>query len=206
MSDEESKVRDVSDQFGDNPYADDVEYSEMAADDPEDYADPETGEFRLHPDQVRDTFSDCLFETKEEAEAAIESGDAVQVEGIVWNVVFKKAKLDEHAELIMRMLMELPEAFRQTGGGGWSFLNACDDRHGNQWTSFHETMGMLFMMGMAIDKVTMPIPREMWNILPGGMPYYVVMDRVDTDVVEVATTDVADAKSVIEGSGASKPD
>lgn len=149
---------------------------------------PEDHEFRLDPDQVRDTFSDCLFATRDEAE---NSPNAVTVKGIVWDVVFDKTKLDEHADLIMRMLMELPEAFRQSAGGGWSFLNACDDRHGNQWTSFHETMGMLFMMGEGIGKVTMPLPRDMWNILPGGMPYYIVMDRED---------------SVIEGSGASKPD
>jgi len=167
---------------------------------------PEDHEFRLDPDQVRDTFQDCLYHTKEEAEAGLELGKAVTVEGIVWNVVFSKAKLDEHADLIMRMLMELPEAFRQTGGGGWSFLNACDDRHGNQWTSFHETMGMLFMLGTGIGKVVMPLPRDMWTVLPGGMPYYVILDREDTDVVEVATDDVADAKSVIEGSAASMTD
>lgn len=146
-------------------------------------------EFRLDPDQVRDTFQDCLFTTQPEAEAALEDGSAVMVEGIVWNVVFKKSKLDEHADLIMRMLLELPIPFRQSGGGGWSFLNACDDRHGNQWTGFHETMGMLFMLGQGIDKVTCPLPRDMWNVLPGGMPYYIIMDRED---------------SVIEGSGASK--
>lgn len=148
----------------------------------------EEAEFRLDPDQVRDTFHDCLFETKQEAES---SPDAVTVEGIVWNAVLNKVKLDEHAELIMRMLMELPDQFRLSAGGGWSFLNACDDRHGNQWTSFHETMMMLFMLGIGIGKVTAPVPREMWNILPGGMPYYVILDR-DPE------------KSVIEGSGASK--
>jgi hypothetical protein len=131
-------------------------------------------EFRLDPTEVEATFKDCLYDTKEEAES---DPKAVTVEGIVWNAVLNPAKLDEHRELITKMLMELPDQFRQSAGGGWSFLNACDDRHGVQWTGLHQTMGMLFMLGEGIGKVVKPLPREMWNVLPGGMPYFIILDK-----------------------------
>jgi hypothetical protein len=34
----------------------------------------------------------------------------------------------------------------------------------------------LFCLGMAIGKVECLMPRKMWTILPGGMPYYLVKD------------------------------
>jgi hypothetical protein len=35
-------------------------------------------------------------------------------------------------------------------------------------------MDQLFTLGIAIEKVSFQLPREMWNVLPGGMPYLVV--------------------------------
>lgn len=120
-------------------------------------------EFRLDPQQVEETFWAC------------EGGD-IEAEAIIDRATFDKAKLDEHKELITAMLLELPIEFRASGGGGWSFLNACDDRHGNQWTGLHRTMAMLFALGQAIGMVESLLPREVWNKLPGGMPYYIVKD------------------------------
>jgi hypothetical protein len=127
-----------------------------------------TDEFKLDPDQVTDTFGDCLAE-----HAELQEGD-VDIDCIVFTARFSKDKLEEHRELITQMLMELPETFRKSGGGGMSFLNACDDRHGNQWTSFHRTMAMLFGLGEGLGLVSKPLPRDMWNVLPGGVPYYII--------------------------------
>lgn len=121
----------------------------------------DTTAFRLHAQQVEDTFEACL-------------GDDVEVDAIVGSVRFDKAKLADHAELIAAMLLELPTQFLSTGGGGWSFLNACDDRHGNQWTGLQRTMAHLFALGLGIGMVKTLLPRELWDALPGGMPYYVV--------------------------------
>jgi hypothetical protein len=134
----------------------------------------EDEEFRLDPAMVEEAFKDCLYDTKEEAEA---DPNAVQVEGIVFNAVLNPLKLEEWQERIVKMLMELPDNYRQSGGGGWSFLNACDDRHGNQWTGLHQTMSMLFILGEGIGKVKSVLPRDMWSALPGGMPYYVILDK-----------------------------
>ena len=103
------------------------------------------------------------------------SPDGEPTEGVVI-----KIKLDtrgREAE-IGRLLMELPEEFRADKGGGWSFLNACQDRHGNQWTGLHATMEKLLMLGLASKQATILVDREMWDILPGGMPYFAVNPRV----------------------------
>lgn len=120
---------------------------------------------RLDPQTVEVVFAICNSET----------GD-VHVEGIVESARFDKPALADHAEQIAALLLELPDEFMVSKGGGWSFLNACFDRHGEQWTGFHRTMDRLFMLGMGIGMVECQLPREMWDALPGCMPYYVVKD------------------------------
>jgi len=133
-------------------------------------------EFRLDPSQVEETFTGCLAEDAPDE-------DSIIVKGIVFDAKFDRSKLEAKAELIGAMLLELPEQFRASGGGGWSFLQACDDRHGNQWTGLHQTMSMLFLMGEGLGLVTNVLPRDVWKALPGGMPYYRIEDadglRVD---------------------------
>lgn len=72
------------------------------------------------------------------------------------------------------MLDKLPEQFHEATGGGWSFLNACNDRHGNQWTGLHQRMEQLFQLGIALGRVSYCLPREFWSAMPGGVPYIVV--------------------------------
>lgn len=104
-----------------------------------------------------------------------EDGDAVKVDGILNAYLFSKRRLEENREAIIELLMELPESFRENEGGGWSFLMAAHDKHGNHWGE-HQNMEQLFCLGMGIGKVEMPLPREYWSALPGGMPYLVIKD------------------------------
>jgi hypothetical protein len=97
-------------------------------------------------------------------------GELVVVEGIVHKYSFQRTKIAEHAATIATMLAELPIEFRS----GWTFLNACDDRHGRQWTGEHRMMEALFALGIAAGKARWLMPREMWDVLPGGMPFVVV--------------------------------
>ena len=80
---------------------------------------------------------------------------------------------------IAQMLGELPMQFRADVGGGWSFLNACLDRHGNQWTDLHSTMAKLFGLGVAAGLADFVFPPLLWSSLPGGMPYFVIADETD---------------------------
>lgn len=116
----------------------------------------------LSTETVESIFVDCLFKDGED------TSENVKAEGIMMTVGFHPGRLAAHRDEITHLLTELPEEFNE----GWSFLNACNDRHGHQWTSFHRTMDQLFMLGMAIDKIECLAPCELWSALPGGMPYY----------------------------------
>lgn len=122
----------------------------------------------LSADRVSQIFLDCLYKDGED------TSSHVKAEGITSTVGFNPDRLNSHKAEIEAMLGELPDEFKKSGGGGMSFLNACNDKHGNQWTGLHRTMEQLFQLGIAIGKVECQLPREMWQALPGGMPYYVV--------------------------------
>ena len=122
----------------------------------------------LDPEKVNTIFMDCLFKEGED------TSKYVKAEGITMNVGFHPERLESHKAEIATMLEELPEDFKESGGGGMSFLNACKDKHGKQWTGLHQRMEQLFQLGIGVGKVKSLMPREMWGALPGGMPYYVV--------------------------------
>ena len=124
----------------------------------------------LQADAVSAIFLDCLFKEGED------TNGYVKAEGITCTVGFHPQRLEGHSAKISEMLSELPDTFKRTQGGGWSFLNACQDRHGRQWTGTHKIMEQLFQLGIGVGKVTCLLPREMWVVLPGGMPYYAIED------------------------------
>lgn len=117
---------------------------------------------------VDDMLARCLFSDDESMEGAIE------VEGIVNRYAFHPGRIAENADTIGEMLAELPDEFQREKGGGWSFLNACMDRNGKQWTDLHQQQERLFALGIAAGKARWVLPREMWSHMPGGMPYVVV--------------------------------
>lgn len=95
-------------------------------------------------------------------------------EGVLRPTAFNMEKLERHREEVAAMLSWLPTEFRpmdQGGGGGWSFLQACMDREGRQWTGLHRTQDQLFQLGIALGMAEWLAPRNMWDIFPGGMPY-----------------------------------
>ena len=121
---------------------------------------------KLTAENVENTFKSCLAENR--------MADGVVVDGVIIKAKFNTDAISEHTKDIQDMLAQLPNEFQYDGGGGWSFLNMCADRHGNQWTGFHRTMDMLVCLGIAAGFVRFLLPREMWNIMPGGMPYIAI--------------------------------
>jgi hypothetical protein len=105
---------------------------------------------------------------------APDGGDGITVEGIVRKARYSPAAIDLYRAEIRDLLAGLPDEFRTSGGGGWSFLNACNDRDGRLWTGLHVVMEELFMLGIAAGLVKELLGRDMWDALPGGMPYYAV--------------------------------
>lgn len=98
----------------------------------------------------------------------------IVIEGIVAKYGFDKKQIENNKSDIEDMLSQLPKEFHKGTGGGWSFLGACHNKDGEQWTGMHRSMEQLFCLGIAIGKVEYLLPREMWNVLPGGMPYLVI--------------------------------
>lgn len=124
----------------------------------------------LTSDAVQRLYRECHVRPEEAEQARVWP----TVRAVVSTAVFHPDRLAAKRDEIAALLAELPDQFHALRGGGWTFLNACDDRHGNQWTGEHRVMEMLFALGLGADLVLETLPREMWSILPGGMPYYAV--------------------------------
>lgn len=123
---------------------------------------------KLTAENVKMIFFDCLFKKGELIE------NPIKAEGIISTFGFHSKRVDKNKDEIYDMLKQLPSSFQKKSGGGMSFLNACDDKDGNQWTGFHQTMEQLVVLGIAINKVKYNLPKEMWKAFPGGMPYFVI--------------------------------
>lgn len=118
---------------------------------------------------VEAVFKDCLFRDNDS------SVEPVRTEGVTFNARFHPERLQAHRQTIHNMLAELPEKFKQSNGvGGDSFLNTYKDKDGNNWASLHLTQGMLVQLGLAIGEIEYPMPRDVWPVLPGGLPYIMV--------------------------------
>ena len=89
-------------------------------------------------EQVYAVLVDSLYNEDEIVDGKIPK-DAVIVEGLTATFGFHPERLNSHKEQIRKILDQMPPEFRYTGGGGWSFLNLCLDKNGNQWAE-HPTM------------------------------------------------------------------
>lgn len=123
---------------------------------------------KLTGKKVTSVFMDCLFKDGED------TSNYVKTEGIITNVGLHPERLASHKTEILEMLNELPDEFKRSGGGGWSFLNACNDKDGKLWTGDQSVVEQLVLLGIASEKVAFQLPREVWAALPGGVPYFVV--------------------------------
>lgn len=129
-----------------------------------------TTQMKLTADNVRSMMEKCLFAHDEIIDGKIPE-TAIQVQGIMNRFAFHPGRIKEHTEEIKDMLRQLPPTFSE----GWSFLNACMTKDNEHWAE-HPTMDMLFSLGQATGNVACCLPREMWTMLPGGMPYYQTKD------------------------------
>jgi hypothetical protein len=123
---------------------------------------------QLTAENVNRIFMDCLFDEGENTK------DAIIGKGIQNDFGFEPSRLRGHTNDILDMIYQLPSAFDQKVGGGWSFLNMAINKGGEQWADSHQTMEQLLALGTAIDRMGFNLPRDKWNIFPGGMPYVYV--------------------------------
>lgn len=128
----------------------------------------------IDPEEVEAALKDCLYRPEEIDGDKIPEG-AVLVEGIVSKFGLHPGRLETHRDQVVSWLYLLPKQFREEEGGGWSFLNACNQEDGTQWTGLQQRMDQLFCLGMGLGRVKCQMPREMWKVLPGGVPYYSIL-------------------------------
>ena len=136
-------------------------------------------ELIIDPKQVNKTFIETLYTDSELAGIEGPPEGCVIVEGIVNRYGFHPGRLEERRDEVRRWLKALSQKFCE----GWSFLNACDQANGVQWTGLHLRMEQLFCLGMGLGIVKSVFPRRMWANLPGGMPYYVIELEKEVDNV-----------------------
>ena len=113
---------------------------------------------------VSKSFMDCLFKEGED------TSNYVKVEGIINNFGLHPQRLEEKRELVTALLAELPIEFKK----GYTFLNICTNKNGELWTGDQRVCEQLIVMAIGLDLMSYCLPREMWAILPGGVPYIIV--------------------------------
>jgi hypothetical protein len=130
---------------------------------------------QLTGDNVRKVFLNCLFDEGYTDKEVEERGKIVK--SVMVHVGFDSAKVNKNKEHIIELLEQLPDNFRKSSGsGGWSFLEACMDKDNHQWGE-HRSIDELLALGLAIDKIEFLAPREAWSALPGGLPYFIYLDK-----------------------------
>lgn len=125
----------------------------------------------LTAENVQTILFACLYQPGEDT-----SGH-VKVHGVRGSLGFDPKRLAPNKPIIESLLKQLPVEFMRSGGGGYTFLNGCITKDGEQWGE-QSNVDELICLGLAIGKVSFPIPREMWGHLPGGVPYFTVDDSV----------------------------
>lgn len=118
----------------------------------------------LTSEKVRDIFGFGLFKD-DEIENGKPTGDFIEVEGVTGKFGFHP-RIKDKKEEIQTLINELNPNFKE----GWTFLNLPFDKHDNHWGE-HLNCEQLYVISKAVGLAQFSMPREMWEVLPGGMPY-----------------------------------
>jgi len=135
---------------------------------------------KLTIENVNATFRSSLFTDEEVSNLSQEEllEKSVVVDGIRSKIGFNPDRIEELRDDITSMLGQFNKNFysKDVGGeAGWSFLNMCKDKNGHLWTGMHNIMDKLIMLGLAIKGLKYCMPRDMWNVFPGEMPYIEIL-------------------------------
>lgn len=130
----------------------------------------------MNANRVHEMAVDSMFEDSEVGADGQTLMPQLCVQGIINTFGFHPERVKKHKAELKEMIKELPEGFYESGGGGMSFLNLCEDKHGNQWAE-HSTLEMFLCMAIANDLAGYCLPKEMWHLMPGGMPFVVFNDQ-----------------------------
>lgn len=138
----------------------------------------------ISAERVHEILKDCLYKEEElNPETPDEPPEeAIIAKGIQTIFAFHPERLENHREEVKEILEELPEAFRISKGGGWSFLNMTTTQENilqnrNSPEPWGEQAAAQELACLAIGLgLGEWIGVEMQEALPGGMPYFVYYD------------------------------
>ena len=109
-------------------------------------------------------FTTSLFKDDED------KSNFIPVTGITCNIGFHPERLESQRELVTALVAELPAEFKE----GYTFLNLCMTKNGEQWTGMHRTCEKLMLMAIGLKLMSYCFPKELWPALPGSVPYIIV--------------------------------
>lgn len=125
---------------------------------------------KLTAENVNAIMLDCLYKPDEIPNNQAPD-DAIIVSGLMGGFWFNPTRVAKHENDIRSMLADLPDEF--SVGGGWSFLNGCITKTGEQWGEQRD-VDALVSLGIAV-KAAEWLLKDMAYILPGGVPYFIVI-------------------------------
>lgn len=123
--------------------------------------------------RINEVLLSSMFKTKEESEEYIASGGELVIsEGITATFGFHPDRLKENKEKIKALVIELVlSAFlRPSGGLGNSFLYLVFKEDETTWGE-HTDAEALLVLAQALGWAGYCLPRPMWKVFPGGLPY-----------------------------------
>ena len=128
----------------------------------------------LTSENVNKIFMDCLFKDEEIDGKDMADIKFIPAEGIISNVGFHPERLESHRKEVTDMVNQLPDKFKPNLGGGYTFMNMPFDKNDHQWGEQRNAEQLLQLgIGLGIMKILMP--RSMWNVFPGGVPYVAII-------------------------------
>lgn len=126
---------------------------------------------KLTSENVYEIFTNCLFKDDEVVNNT-PMYDFVVADGILNTFVFHAKRLEISDKKIGELIKQLPEFDEPI-----SFLNLCLDKEGKTWGE-HINMEQLVTLGVACGYLDYTFPKDMWEILPGRMPFISGTDKL----------------------------
>lgn len=115
--------------------------------------------------RIHDLIIYCLFEDGESRT------NAVMVDGISSTFGFHPGRLEESRSEISEIVRTtISNDFFEGHGGSTSFLSLPISNNGNIWGQQKDAEALL-VMSIAIGIARILVPRDIWHVFPGEMPY-----------------------------------
>lgn len=143
----------------------------------------------MHPVQELDELIRyCLFKEEElPGQGRIPDG-AVLVEGLTGRFYFHPIRLKEIKSKVKALIKNLVQpSFFTSQGGGMSFLKLVEAKDGTIWGE-QRSANVLLCLAVALNEATILVPRHLWYLFPGGVPYIRFNDQEADETAAVAAT------------------